>query len=151
MEYPNELIRGILNKEYLDDEGKPKTKLFLDDFNKRTQREDGFIETSINWKDDELALDMILKQKKTTGEIQFKAGAVILIRSEIDHISRRLNGALSYERIKDPEYPENTYHGNLLLKNGTSKKARSMIAASIVLLCCHDDVIDNMYQDKING
>ena len=82
--------------------------------------------------DDENALKLIFEQKKDNGEYQFKVGAVILSKIELDKLCKRpqLIGRLSYERRK---ITGNEYHGNLLLKKDTSKKIRFMLASSLAM------------------
>jgi hypothetical protein len=130
MSFPNNLIRGIPNADFLVDDGKTVgTHLFY--FNKDA-RDDGWIEQSVNWEDDDYAVEFTLGQLKADGEIQFKAGAARIPREEIDRLRSRpvISGGLSYER----QYlVGNPYHGNLLLRHNISKPTMKMIAASIAL------------------
>ena len=133
MNYPEKLLRGIPNKNDIDEEGNPSSHLFQ--FSERCgvpQREDGFREESINWYDNEGALKQLLTQKKDDGSLQFRVGAAVLFRSDIDQIKKFsvVKQRLDYERRV---IPENEYHGNLLLKKDTPKSIMKRIAASIAL------------------
>lgn len=130
--YPNDLIKGIPNSYFLDDDGSPSSSLFYFGLKNLLPRDDGFNEESINWYDNHEALTIVLSQKKDDGSFQFKTGAAILIRMEIDRIRRYpyVKNRLSYERRARPE---NKYHGNLLLKRDVPKALMKKIAASIAL------------------
>jgi hypothetical protein len=127
MTYPEEFIRGIVNEESLDKDGRASASMFqfID-----TQRNDEFIEASINWFDDEEALSVIMKQRKECGEIQFKIGAAILSRSMLDMLlkSHTTYNRLSYER---KAIEGNKYHGNLLLLKGLERKTKVLICGII--------------------
>jgi hypothetical protein len=137
MNYPNELIRGITNKDYLDEDGRASTAMFQ--FDENEERTDDFMEVSINWNDDDGALNHILNQcKKDTSEYQFKIGAAFISKQMLDQVLNSFNyrGRLSYER--HPLH-NNTYHGNLLMQKNMNKGQRAMIAGSIAL--CITDII----------
>jgi hypothetical protein len=137
-EYPDYYLRGITGKDVLDEEGIPTSSLFQFQL---PSRPDGFIEESINWYDDEGAVDTLLLQKKNN-EIQFKIGAVVLERKRIDDIikSQGIKNRLAYERN---HLPENQYHGNLLLSGELSRRKKNQIAGSISLF--YMDVLPNKY------
>jgi len=84
------------------------------------------------------ALKIILTQEKEPGVIQFKAGAAILNRSEVDDFRNLpgIKGKLTYER---KAVPGNDYHGNLLLLSDVPKYTMKQIAATLALLA-HDCV-----------
>jgi hypothetical protein len=131
MYYPENAIKGIPNRDFLLEDGLlPSSHLFH--FKPENARDDGWIEQSINWEDDESVLEFTLRQTKENDEIQFKAGAAIIPRHELDRLNNRptIRGLLSYER---QPLDHNPYHGNLLLKVHVSKQAMKMIAAAIAL------------------
>ena len=130
MKLPDNCIKGIPNKDFLEDNGYPQSRLFY--FEERHTRSDGLIEQSINWEDDDLAIEFSLNQKKENGERQFKAGVAIISRHEIDRLNKQptVGGALSYER---QPLPNNCYHGNILLQADIKKTRRKMIAAALAL------------------
>jgi hypothetical protein len=131
MEFPERIIRGVPNTDFVDENGKVTAALFR--FTD-VKREDGFFEVSINWYDEEEALNCILNQTKEGGELQFKCCAAILQRSKLDlfiNISN-LKDVLSYERSP---LVDNKFHGNLLRKDGElSKSRKNMISGGIALL-----------------
>jgi len=89
---------------------------------------------SINWMDDEKALDFTLNQKKNE-RLQFKVGAAILPRAAIDRINKfyGLTRPIRYER--DPIKNVNPYHGNLLLKDDTVGATKTMIRCQLACAC----------------
>jgi len=68
----------------------------------------------------------------TDGQIQFRIGAALLPRDEIEQLRRRplLIGLLEYERRP---LDDNPYHGNILVRAGTSKPTRNLIASGLAL------------------
>jgi hypothetical protein len=142
MNYPERLIRGISNADFIDSEGRATAMLFqFDDAEK-----DGFCECSINWYDNADAMKLLLDQKKQGNEntYQFKIGAAVLLRSWLDEMINRPNckDALKYERA---EIDENPYHGNLLRKIGLTKPINNMLAACIAM--CVEKI---EYRETIN-
>ena len=132
MTYPDNCIRGVQNDNYLEKDGWAASHLFHFDL-LADNRGDGWAELSINWEDDDQAIAATLRQTRNDGEPQFSAGAAILKRAEIDHISERpyFKGLLRYERQKEVG---NDYHGNLLLRPETDKAVMKRIAATIATL-----------------
>jgi hypothetical protein len=129
--YAIELIRGIPNYDCIDNEGRASALLFQFDNN---DRPDGYLEVSINWYDDDNALNAIFNQKKRNdaNTYQFKIGAAIISRIRLDSLIRSPNAkdALSYERnIID----DNPYHGNILLKPNLAKNIKTMLSGSIAM------------------
>ena len=128
MNFPDNGIKGIPNKEFVIDETTVGSHLF---HFKQTQ-DDGFIEQSINWEDNEIVIDFTLNQKRENGNLQFNAGVAVLPRSEIDRLNRRpaIRGLLSYERSP---LNDNPYHGNLLLQANVPKAKMRQITAGLAL------------------
>jgi len=128
MGFPKNCIRGIPDASYLPD-GIVGSHLFYFD---RPDRGDGWKDQSINWQDDDSAIEFTLNQRKENGQLHFRAGAVILPRLEIDRLNRRpsVNGVLSYER--QPLH-NNRYHGNILLRSNVPKHQMKQIAAGLAL------------------
>ena len=98
---------------------------------KTNKRTDDWKEASINWMDDEYAIDFTLKQTKDSGELKFKAGIAILPRSELDRIKKnyKFMGNFDYERKAEDG---NDYHGNLLLNEKISNYKRDVIRNLLV-------------------
>ncbi len=131
MSFPDNCIRGIPNTDFMNDDGLPGSHLFH--FKNEHRRDDGWIEQSINWDDDENAISFSLNQRKEDGSLQFKAGVVIIPREEIDRLSRRptvIEEALSYERRA---LEHNPYHGNILLSEKVPKHMMKKLAAGLAL------------------
>ncbi len=143
MNYPDKLIRGISNKDDVEGviSGFADSSLFKK-FQAGRDRNDDYLELSINWCDDAGALDHILQEEKEPGVLQFKFGAAILCRKEVDRLCKRpaTKGKLAYERNL---LPNNKYHGNILLDRSAYeiKKFRNMIASGLAI--CIDEVVDN--------
>jgi hypothetical protein len=129
MDYPEMYIKGIPNEQCFDEFGIPITNLYDFKENANRVKNDNFKENSINWYDNDEALFQIFTQIKNE-EVQFKEGAVILPRNEIDHLKVIYRDIFDYERN---ELDGNPYHGNLLLKNhvkpATERVIRGAIAA----------------------
>ena len=137
MDYPEKCIRGIPNNNYIEDDY-PNAELFKQ-FDENPERTDDYNEISINWDDDDGAINTIMAQKKKDSqEYQFKIGGAIISKSELDRLLKKpqIKNKLSYERA---EIPGNKYHGNILLKKDTSKSLRNMIASNLAL--CVESVV----------
>ena len=134
MNYPKNSIKGIPNNSYFH-AGTVGAHLFyfkqiIDDV--AIVRDDGAAEESINWEDDECAIDFTLNQRKKNGDLQFGEGVAIIPRSELDRLSRlpAIRGLLSYERSP---LDDNPYHGNLLLPVNVPKPIMKLIAGGTAL------------------
>jgi hypothetical protein len=138
--YPAHCLRGISDKNSLDEDGIPTGSLFQ--FSK-DNRGDGFVEESISWLDDDGVFDIIFLQKNKKDELQFKLGAVLLSKEKINQIMKInwIKNKLFYER---QVIPDNKYHGNLLVNADTSKQTRNSISANIALQAS-EYVIPNKY------
>ena len=129
--YPDFLIRGIPNQEFLDPDDLPSAQLFY--FKKpESARLPGYLEESINWYDDAGAISHTFNQTKEDGTAHFKVGIAILCRSELDRIRNNPNvrQQFDYERY---QLPGNPYHGNMLLKKDAPKQLVRKIAAQLAL------------------
>ena len=116
MSFPDNCIKGILNNSFLvEDDGSIAAHLFH--FKPEHARDDGWVEQSINWEDDESVIEFTLTQRKDDGELQFKTGIAIIPREEIDRLNRRptVSGILSYER---QTLEDNPYHRKYLTSLG---------------------------------
>ena len=135
MTYPEEFLKGIPNKLYIGGDNGPTSDLFYFQIKHQKEgRDDGYLEESINWRDDSGADETIFTQTKDDGSFQFKAGVAVMCRKELDRLIKKpLNkNVLSYER---KEIPGNRYHGNLLLKNTVDTREMKKIAATIANIC----------------
>lgn len=128
MDYPDNCIRGLSKGSEITIEGFVPENAF---YFSNVQREDGWDEQSINWEDDDSVISFTLNQKNENGDIKYVNGVAVISRHSIDRlIDRRAKGLLRYER---EQIDGNHYHGNILLKSGTSKQTRKIIAAGIAL------------------
>jgi hypothetical protein len=130
MAFPDSCLKGIPNDDYIVEDGSVGTHLFY--FDEKHTRDDGWIEQSINWEDDDTVLELTLNQKKESGELQFRAGVAKISQIELNRLSTQptVSGIFSYERRT---LENNPYHGNLLLRSGTPKPTMKKIAAGIAL------------------
>jgi hypothetical protein len=131
MSFPDNCLKGIPNGDFLVDEKTAATHLFF--FEGRDKGEDGWIESSVNWEDDNRAIDFTLHQSKPgSDEPQFRAGVAVLPRHHIDSTNRlpTVGGVLSYERAA---LATNSYHGNLLLRSEVKRLKMKQIAAHLAL------------------
>ncbi len=137
--FPDYCLRGISDPASIDEEGAPTASLFQ--FN-NSHRIDGLIDESINWMDDQGAVDTLFQQKKEDSTIQFKYGAAVLPRKEIDRISKGqwFRDRLLYERAL---VEGNNYHGNILLKKETPKPRKRMLCA--LLAHSVEEILPNSY------
>lgn len=127
MSFPDNCLRGIWNEGDLTKDGS-KVRSHLFDSNLETGRSDGWESASINWQDDDQAVDFTLSMRKTDGLTKFTSGVAILPRESIDTLRRLKNIAplLNYER---QELDDNKYHGNILYQQGANKHTRRAISA----------------------
>ena len=133
--YPDKFLRGIPNKDFYNEEAdSPQSHLFHIKGLGDPKRTDNKFEESINWMDTNEAINVLFDQKNDKKETQFKIGAAVILKSEIDRISRLpiVKKQLEYERKR---IPNNEFHGNLLLNKSVPKKIMNQIAASIALSC----------------
>jgi hypothetical protein len=130
--YPDKFIRGISNPDFIDENGRASAALFqFRDMN----REDEFFESSINWYDEEEALQLIMEQRKENDDsnFQFKGGAAVILRCDADRIKENslYRSVFSYERSPTAE---NKYHGNLLRKDKElGKSIQQVVSASLAM------------------
>lgn len=128
LKYPCDFWRGIATKDFVcDGHVLPSAFQFDDEI-----REDGFKELSINWNDDDGALEKVLSQTKANGKLQFQVGAANL---QLGFVKQCLatyiaRDEFSYERR---EVEGNNYHGNLLVKGTIDKKIRLIISNTLAL------------------
>lgn len=131
MSYPEKMLRGISNLDWIDEDGRPSAAAFQ--FDTAIGRTDGYEETSINWYDEENALTILLtQQKENTNILQFKGGVAILPKEWVDTMMKNPagNGIINYERR---ELPNNKYHGNLLRLSSLPKNQRTMISSALAM------------------
>ena len=130
MEYPESCVRGIQSAEWVLPDGSILTGLFQ--FDPAKARPDGWVEQCVNWHDDDGAVELVLNQRTENGAFQFKGGAAIVSREEIDRIRAAPNrhNMVSYER---QPLAGNPYHGNVLLNSSVPTAVRKQIQATLAL------------------
>lgn len=128
-DYPSECLRGISLANDCSAKGVIESSLF-NRFDK-TERSDGFSEMSITWNDNDEAVRIITFQKKA-GEIQFKIGLAVLLRSQIDLARRNpyYCKILKYERKPSVDNP---YHGNILIDSNANKSDKRRVASFLAV------------------
>ncbi|MHC1787386.1 MAG: hypothetical protein AB9880_10035 [Christensenellales bacterium] len=127
--YSHDFFRGITDKQNICD-GYVMCGAFKFD---EPIRSDGYKELSINWNDNDDALQSMLDQKKEDDRLKFPAGAARLDLANVKlTLSSYINDkSLSYERrIVDG----NPYHGNLLISGKLDKRIRSMVSNGLALV-----------------
>ena len=130
MPFAEDFIKGIPHEQYLLEEGGVATHLF--GFKSSTGRNDNKLEQSINWNDDDQAINFTLNQTKEDGSIQFRHGVVTVPLEEIERLNNRpyIKDMISCER----SFVEgNPYHGNLLIPDNVSKPTRNLVSAGLAL------------------
>lgn len=125
--YPDEFLRGIPNKDFISDGQVLANAFQFEDLS----REDKQSELSINWLDDEGAIQVALDQRKANGKIQFVGGIARLKRSMVKLVLTNIRqNAVSYER---DQLPGNPYHGNILIDSSIEKPIRLLIMNGLAL------------------
>ena len=131
--FPDEFFRGITSNENITPEGYLMAGAFkFDSYNSDLRNGDGFCELSINWNDDEGAVQTILEQHKPgKAEKQFKEGYCVLQRNHLHLMFKQYidDNNFAYERkaveaTKENDNQANPYHGNLLLKDSLNKNIK---------------------------
>lgn len=135
--FPEDFIRGISNKDFIQD-GYVLASAFQFDYH---GREDNMSEVSINWLDDEKAIELALNQRKENGNIQFPAGVAKLNLSTVKFFLKNISAhTFSYERN---ELPDNPFHGNLLLKNDVTKLVKQLVTNGLALAAGTNIITNN--------
>lgn len=130
MSFPDNCIRGIPSENFLVDDETVGSHLFY--FKMEDARDDGWVEQSINWEDDDSVIEFTLNQRKENGVIKFRVGVVIIPREGIDRLRKfpNVREKISYER---QSLENNPYHGNILLRENVPRHTMRMIAGSLAL------------------
>lgn len=125
MSFPEFCFRGIRTENWVLEDKKVSPMAFEPIYKNPIEREDGFIETSIAWEDDESVLGFCFKNLKNN----FAFGAVKLSKTNLDIIiSKAEIGQIMYERRP---LPENQYHGNILFTKELPTRSRRLIESSL--------------------
>lgn len=137
--YPPEMLRGIREKEWVN-ENPPYCSAFLfDEEEGRPPRKDGCREMSVTWFHDKSSLDMI-RSIVYGGSSIFHGGLALVRREAVDTISSEHPGSLSYESRPTRRNP---HHGNILIHSDWKIDQRMIaakIARSAVFYAIDDDI-----------
>lgn len=95
----------------------------------------GWHEASINWEDDQDAVEFTRSQRSRSGLPLNPHGVGRLPRSEVEKCRafENVGDILRYERREDAAQRENRYHGNLLLDPALHLQFRRLIAGTLGL------------------
>lgn len=105
---------------------------------KEDGRQDGWIEESINWRDDEEAISFTLNAKRDDDTPKYKIGIAVLPRYHLDWIGKTYGRSVfAYER--NP-LPDNSYHGNLLLGSLIEEGGKPLKKQISEVLASHAEV-----------
>lgn len=126
-DFPQEFLRGLSNKDFAIN-GLVMASAFQFD---EADRDDGMLEASINWLDDDGAIEVALQQRKENGRIQFVGGVARIDIQRMKLILQSIpSDMFSHERA---ELPNNPYHGNLLLASSANRQMKQMITNGLAL------------------
>lgn len=134
MNYPENFYRGISDPNSVNEYKEIGPGVFSFPKQESDKRPDGYFELSINWDDDENALELLKIQCKNNNQLQFKGGyckvhlVTVIQWLELCYDKK----VFSYERCPTPintlqGQVDNPYHGNLLLHHTASKFTRDNI------------------------
>ncbi len=154
--FPDEYYRGISDKSWITPQGYVSAAAFqFKEYNAESrENDDGYIELSINWNDDEKSLTTLLNQKKQGSDVcQFKFGYCKMNRLQVDLMLKQYirDKLFSYERkpINEDEANKimaNPYHGNLLLHKTVEKQVKKniehILAGSVEISDVHPQTKD---------
>lgn len=124
-DYPETLLKGIPKQDLIEGQRVVWTAFIPPSGN----AVNGWKESSINWEDDDGAIEQLRSQRKN-GRFQFEPGIVRLFRSEVDAIIKDFNAheKFRYERNK---IDGNDYHGNLLFSENIRSELRITICGAL--------------------
>jgi len=131
----NCVIKGITNEKHFDEYG----MLTLNAF--QTQDREGksdyteYLETSINWFDEEAAISFSLSQVNNDYQPYFSAGLLFIPNEDLARLKRKFNGDFEWIREENDclitsGKVRNKYHGNILLKRKIRNQALLILVAS---------------------
>ena len=122
-DYPDACLRALRKQEEFDEVG-PTFSAFLPDKRTLEKRKVGQ-ETSINWDDDDRALEFTRKKPNTLKVTR-------LMRQSLDELNKKPGSANSvfYDR---EELSDNKYHGNIVFRAHLDTGRVRMIASILAL------------------
>lgn len=128
-DFPENCIRGIREKKYINPDGVTVFAALFTPYEKTAgNREDGCMETSINWEDNEEVMSFTLNYR-VNGDtnLAFPNGAVRIPIEKMDAINTfdATRDSIFYERAR---ISGNEYHGNIVFRKHLSKNQITFIA-----------------------
>ena len=123
---PASCLRGLRLARWVVDGRYVATEAFFPDSQTAGQREDGGLETSVNWEDDSTVESFTLADHGIAQQC-----AARIATADIEHTSRTVvavNRPLSCERKPQTG---NQYHGNIVYSARTPKILRKQLAATL--------------------
>lgn len=136
-EYPKEFLRGISNKDFVQDGWVLATAFQFDN----QGRKDNMSEASINWLDDDGAIVVAFNQTKDNGKPQFPGGLARLDLEKVKLILGNFTAKdFSYERAP---IDGNLYHGNLLMSSTINKPVKQLIMNGLALAAGTSIILKN--------
>ncbi len=148
-DFPAFCLRGLRTKDYVVQDALGITlgisgMAFEPDVNTEALRADGKIETSINWEDDDYALDFTLRDSRNA-----TFGVARLQKSKIDEANFLPNPPtippgqrVFYERAPEDK---NDYHGNIIYFAKIHKTFRRLISG---VLASNSELIPPKYRGQ---
>ena len=140
---PYNFLRGFNTKDCLTKEQNIAIGAFQ--FGDHTdERNDNYLEASINWEDDEKAVIILLEQKKEdSDELMFKYGYA---RLPLNLVRMTLKSLIEKKYLDFERKPlvNNPYHGNILIPRGINKQERSMIQNNLAAIANNDAYLMNL-------
>ena len=139
---PEEFFRGLSSQDMVTEQGYPTEAAFRFASYDKTDRNDDYCELSVNWNDNEGALETLLVQRKPHKDYpQFKIGYCKIKKSMMKMLMKQFidDKVFSYERrpiIEDLEadIAANPFHGNLLLKKDVENAVKKNIQCALATL-----------------
>ena len=129
MNVPDSCLRGLRKRDWVQEDGTVATEALMPDKNTGAERADGMIETSINWEDDEKAIEVLLTNRN--------GSAYGSARLETKHLQQAMKipanvDMLSYERREENG---NVYHGNILFSADAPPYRKRAVASFLAMVC----------------
>lgn len=125
-ELPESCLRGLRKPKWIVEERFVASEAFMPDPRTATTREDGGMETSVNWEDHARVEDLTLEDRTTA-----EHGAARLLREHVRSASR---GARSAPLLCERQpLADNEHHGNIVFPAGTPKVLQVQLAGAMAM------------------
>ncbi len=126
-DFADNLLKGIPRKDFVFG-----NSVHFAAFSPSGEVVNGWKESSINWEDDDGAVECLLMKEKG-GELHFRGGVVRVSRDKVDGIIEhfKVDKEFSYER---KPIEGNEYHGNLLFAENIKSELKRTICGALSLI-----------------